>query len=76
MAKGISPSHVSSQNLVDIPLPTKYLTLRKNKSFVLMSPFQNGESVGLTVTWASVFDCRYLLRNIYAHIPSGSVSNL
>ena len=76
MARGVPPNHVSSQNLVDIPLPTKNLTLRKNISFVLISPFQNGESVGLMVARASVFECKYLLRSIWDHMPSGSVSNL
>ena len=75
-ARGSSSSHVSSQNLVVNPLPTQNLARRKNASFVLISPFQKGESVGLVVTWARVFECKYLFRSISAHIPSCSTDNL
>ena len=47
---GVSPNHVSSQNLVLLPSPILKEPLLKNYSFTLISPFQKGESVGLTST--------------------------
>ena len=49
-ASSESPSQVSSQNLVLIPSPTLKKPLLKKSSLTFISPFQNGESKGLTVT--------------------------
>ena len=58
------------ENLVVLPLPTRNFTHWKKVTFILISPFQKGQSSGLTVTWAKVLDCRYLLRKICTHVPS------
>jgi hypothetical protein len=76
MANGVSPSHVSSQNLVAFPFPATNLLLLKKTTFVLISPFQKGESFGCAVTCARVLDCKYLLRNNYIHTPSPSTDSL
>jgi hypothetical protein len=69
VAKGVSPNHVSSQNLVELPFSMMNLVLWKKVAFVLINPFQKGESLALTVTWAKVLDCKYLLRKICTHVP-------
>ena len=70
MANGEWPSQVSSQKRVVAPSPMTTLVLLNNNCLTFMSPFQKGESVGLTVTWDSVLVWRYLLRRICAHMAS------
>ena len=76
IANGVSPSQVSSQKRVSFQSPTINFVLLKKDALTLISPFQNGESVGLTVTRDKVLDCRYLLRRICAHVASVSTDNL
>ena len=72
MAKGVSPSQVSSQKRVLASLPITTFVLLNKDCLTFISPFQKGESVGLTVTWDKDFVCRYLLRRIWAHMASVS----
>lgn len=36
----------------------KFSSIKKD-DFILIKPFQKGESLGLTLTWAKVLDCKY-----------------
>src|SRR4051812_36284120 len=70
MAKGVSPSQVSSQKRVVAPFPITNFVLLNIDCLTFISPFQKGESIGLTVTWDNVLVWRYLLRRICAHMAS------
>ena len=75
-ANGVSPSQVSSQKRVSLPSPTINFVLLKKAVLTLISPFQNGESVGRIVTCDKVLDCKYLLRSICAQVASVPTDNL
>jgi hypothetical protein len=55
-ANGLSPNHVSSQNLILDPSPKIKEPLEKKSSFTCIRPFQKGESFDFTLTRDKVFE--------------------